>query len=57
MDKWLKRDKKLRDRRASKSIRHAMSEREPRKKKRRYKSRDDIADEEWRFHHPVKEGY
>ena len=57
MDKWLKRDRKLRDRRASKSIRQAMSEKEPRRKKRRYKSRDDLADEELRFSQPIKEGY
>ena len=38
------------DRRASKSIRQAMNEREPRKKKRRYKSRSDMADEEWRIY-------
>ena len=50
MDKWLKRDKKLMDRRASKSIQQAMNEREPRKKKRRYKSRSDMADEEWRIY-------
>ena len=49
MDKWLKRDKKLRDRQALKSIRQAMSEGEPRKKKRRNKSRYDMADEEWRM--------
>ena len=49
MDKWLKRDKKLKDRRVLKSIRQVMSEKEPRKKKRRYKSRHDLADEEWRL--------
>ena len=55
MDKWLKRDKKIKDRQALKSIRQAMSEREPRKKKRRYKSRYDIADEEWRIYNKTTE--
>ena len=56
MDKWLKRDKKLKDRRVLKSIRQVMSEKEPRKKKRRYKSRHDLADEEWCLHTTNYEG-
>jgi len=50
MDKWLKRDKKLQDRRVLKSMRKAMDEGEPRKKKRRDKSRSDIDNEAWRMY-------
>ena len=57
MDKWIKRDRKLKGRQASKSIRQAMNEREPRKKTRRYKSRDDMADEELRIQLSLEEGF
>jgi len=46
MDKWTKRDKKLKARQAFKTFNKQMTDNEPRKRKHRYKSRADI---EWEF--------
>ena len=52
MEKWNKRDKKLNNRRALKSIRKAMGDSEPRRKKDRYKSDYDL---EWEFKKALQE--